>query len=128
MRTIVTLAASALFACGGYPIPVQGLANAQSAEREARAAGAESVPQAKLHLLLARESIARAHALIDDGDNERADFELRRAQADAELALAETRESDALASARAALREIDALQRGTSTTTTTGATTKEPEP
>jgi len=81
-----------------------------AAARSAREVGAESAPQAALHLKLADEEIARAKALIKDGDNERAEYTLVRAKADAELALSLAKEATANAEAQQAADQIKALQ------------------
>ena len=83
-------------ACGGsIPPPTQRMADAQSAERSARELGANSVPAAQLSLTLAQEQISQGKAAMADGDNERADGLLKRAKADAELAIAQAREKGA---------------------------------
>ncbi len=83
-------------ACGAsFPAPVQRMADAESAERSARELGANSEPRAQLSLKLADDQIAGAKLAMNDGDNERADSLLIRAKADAELALAQTRETGA---------------------------------
>jgi Domain of unknown function (DUF4398) len=61
--------------------------------RAAQEVGAQQVPKADLHLRLAQEQVEKARKLAADGDNERASMLLSRAHADAELALALTRES-----------------------------------
>lgn len=124
MRTIISLAASALVAgCASYPMPVDRLAQAEAAARSAHETGANAVPQGQLYLRLAKEEIARAQSLMEDKQNERADYVLMRAQSDAELALAEAREAQAHADAKMALEKIAAL-RGNAPVTTTGATIK----
>ena len=83
-------------ACGGaFPPPTQRMADAQSAERSARELGADKVPAAQLSLNLAQEQIAGAKKAMADDENKRADGLLIRAKADAELALAQTREKGA---------------------------------
>jgi hypothetical protein len=111
-------------------MPVQRLADAEAAARSASDTGAADTPQARLHLQLAREEIARAHSLMHDGDNQRADFVLMRAQSDAELALAETNETHARAAAQQTLDRVAAakgeLTNPTSVTTTTSSTITKP--
>jgi hypothetical protein len=63
--------------------------------RGAQEAGAEAVPDAKLHLTLAQEQIDNAEKLMKDEEYERADHMTLRASADAELALALAREEAA---------------------------------
>ncbi len=107
---LVALGAAALAACSSYPAPTQRMADAVATSRAATEVGANTNPQAQLHVRLANEEIERARRLMDDGDNKRADFLLVRAKADADLALAQARESAAESSARAAMARADELQ------------------
>ena len=136
-RSRMTLAGAAALAtlagCASYPMPVQRMAAAESAARSASENGAASLPQGQLHLRLAQEEIAQAKALLQNGDNKRADFTLVRANADADLALGEAREQQTEAEAQKALQAIAALSAGatpagTSITTTTSGTTAAPPP
>jgi hypothetical protein len=81
--------------CASAPAPTEQLASAEASMRAAREVGAQQVPKAELHLRLAQEQVETAKKLAADGDNERAGMVLNRAHADAELALALTRESTA---------------------------------
>jgi hypothetical protein len=81
--------------CASAPAPTEQLASAEASMRAAREVGAQQVPKAELHLRLAQEQVDKAKKLAADGDNERAGMVLSRAHADAELALALTRESAA---------------------------------
>jgi hypothetical protein len=107
---IIVLATAATAACGGAPPPNDKLTAAVAALRSAREVGAESTPQASLHLKLADEAINKSKALIKDGDNKRAEYTLIRAKADAELALALAKEATAKAEAQAAEEQIKSLQ------------------
>jgi len=71
------------------------MADAESAARSAKEVGAAGEPTARLQVRLADEQIADAKALVADGENERADYVLLRARADAELGLALAREQNA---------------------------------
>jgi hypothetical protein len=103
MVSLMTTASLAWGACGGsFPPPTQRLADAQSAERSARELGANEEPRAQLSLKLAQDQIAQAKAAMTDGENRRADGLLVRARADAELAVAQTRERDAKVEGREA--------------------------
>jgi hypothetical protein len=95
----VLLAASMTPACGGYLAPTDQLVAAEAATRSAREVGAESTPQAALHLKLAKEALDQAKQLIND-KNENANYVLIRAKADAELAIALAKEADAKAQAK----------------------------
>lgn len=88
--------------CGGsQPPPTERMTSAQASIRAARELGADQVPKAQLHLQLAEEQVRRADKLMDEGKNDHADVMLQRADTDARLAMALTRQ----ASAANALRE-----------------------
>lgn len=89
-------------ACASAPQPTERLASAQAAVRAAKEVGAKDVPQAQLHTQLAEEQIIHANKLIDEGEMERAEMVLRRATADAELAVALARETQSQRQAEAA--------------------------
>ena len=111
---LISLATSSLIlGCGGtFPAPTQNLAAAEAAERGAVELGAASQPQAQLHLELAREQMTQARSAMKGGDNERADGLLLRARADAELAIALTRDQSAKTDAQKATVQSNA-QRST---------------
>ncbi|HVJ14055.1 MAG TPA: DUF4398 domain-containing protein [Polyangiaceae bacterium] len=88
------LAALLFAACGGAAVPAQKLTSAKASIRGAHEVGAANNPRAALHLKLARDRVAQAERLIEDGDNEEAALALNQAQADADLALALTREQN----------------------------------
>jgi hypothetical protein len=69
------------------------IAATDSSIRAAEELGAPRVPQASLHLQLAKEESEHAQKFIKDGDPKHAEGQLMRAQADAELALALAREA-----------------------------------
>jgi regulator of protease activity HflC (stomatin/prohibitin superfamily) len=79
--------------CASAPPPTEQLASAEASMRAARELGATQVPRAQLHLRLAQEQVTQARKLAQDGENERAASLLNRAHADAELALALSREA-----------------------------------
>jgi thioredoxin-like negative regulator of GroEL len=83
---------------------------ATGAIRTAEAVGATDVPEASLHLQLAREQIAAAEKLNEEGDEERAKSMLARAAADAELALLLSREQSQKDEADAAMKRVTELQ------------------
>lgn len=84
----------AALACASGPEPTERMASAQASLRAAKEVGAKDVPQAQLHAQLAQEQVDQASKLIKEGENERAEMILRRAQADAELAVALAREAN----------------------------------
>lgn len=98
-----------LGACGGAAVPHAQMTTAEAAVRAAEVGGAPSVPKADLHLKHARDQIEAAKRLIEDGENDRALFVLRRAEADAELALALSEEQESRRDAEGALKRIQQL-------------------
>jgi len=86
------LLALPLFACASYPAPTDHLANSYANIRAAQEVGASASPQAALHVKLAQEEQAKAKQLVADGKNEEADYMTMRANSDAELAIAISRE------------------------------------
>lgn len=85
--SLIAAGALALVACGSSAVPADRLARSEAALRSAQEMGAANDPKAALHLRLAEEQITTGKTLIKNGDNERAESILRRAQADAEVAL-----------------------------------------
>jgi len=102
----------ALWGCGSYPVPVDGLAAAQGSIRAAQEVGTTSDPRAALHLKLAQEQLDEAKKLMADKENKRAEALLLRASADAELALALSREATMRAKAKAVQEELAAAKKG----------------
>jgi hypothetical protein len=91
----ISLTALGIGACGSATLPTQQLASTEASVRAAQELGAQNVPRAELHLRLAKEEVDRAHKLADDGDQDKATMQLDRARADAELAVALTRQAQA---------------------------------
>jgi hypothetical protein len=94
--SLLSLVLSICLGCGSFPAPTERLNTTQGAIRGATEVGAEQIPRAALHLKLAQEQVDKARQLMEDEDNEPADQSLRRAQADAELAIAIARETQAV--------------------------------
>jgi len=106
---IVTAGLSFALGCAGTTPPsAQQLADVQSANRSATELGAHKNPRAELHLKLAEEQLQQAERAISDDDDERANGLLMRAKADAELAIALTREDNANTQASKAVEQSDA--------------------
>lgn len=102
---------SAIAGCGGgYPEPRNQLIASEAAVRAAEVAGAQDGPQSALHLKRAREQVESGRSLIQEGENERAEWVLRRAQSDADLALAVATEEARRKQAAAAKTELDQLR------------------
>jgi outer membrane murein-binding lipoprotein Lpp len=107
--------------CASYAAPNDHLATSMASLRAAQEVGAERDPQAALHVRLAQEEVNRAKQLIADGDNERADYETMRANADAQLAVMLMRGNAAQAKAQEATAKLQ--QVGSQTMTTSGTQT-----
>ncbi len=109
--SFVTVLAIAALGCASAPKPEARIASSEGAIRGAEEAGANSVPEATLHVKLAQEQRQQALTLIKDGgDNHRAEMILARSEADAELAVALAREAEAKAEAAKAQEAVDALK------------------
>lgn len=98
--------------CAGTPPPTERLTTAEAAIRGALEVDATSLPRGALHLKLAQEQVDKAKSYIEDDMNQRADLALRRAQADAELAIALAREHEMKEKARAAHLRLERLKAG----------------
>jgi hypothetical protein len=101
---------AALTGCGSYPAPTERMTTTEAAIRAAAEVGASNVPRAALHLKLAEEQTEKAQRLIQDGYNERAELTLKRAQADAELAIAIAKEAETLEEARKAQAKVQQMK------------------
>ena len=111
MKILNPLLFSVLSAAGcATVVPTEKVAAADSSIRAAEELGAPKVPQAALHLQLAKEEIAHAEKLIKDGEPKRAEGILLRAQADAELAVAEAREAPMKVEAQQEMEKARALK------------------
>src|SRR6188474_1849863 len=113
------VAAVTAAACGGsLPPPNDQMMKSReavskadgAAQQAAEALGNDSVPQAKLHLKMAKDQIATAEALIADSEMENADLVLKRAEADAELAGALSRSAVLQAQVAQAKKTLQGLK------------------
>lgn len=95
--------------CAGAPLRTEA---STSGIRAAEEVGATKVPRAALHLQLAREELEQAKALAKDGEKEQAASRLLRSEADAELAVALSREDAERTEARAAVDRVRLLRQG----------------
>jgi hypothetical protein len=109
--TAGALVALGLACAGAPPLPADRLAQAESEVRAAQEIGAERVPQARLHLQAARETIDSAKEVNKD-DPEGAARKLDIARAQAELANALAREQVARTETEQAHARLDALRSG----------------
>jgi outer membrane murein-binding lipoprotein Lpp len=93
--------------CASAPLRTEA---STSGIRAAEEAGAAKVPQASLHLQLAREELAQAKELSAKGEKDKAASMLLRAEADAELALVLSREDAEKTEANAAVERVRQLR------------------
>lgn len=109
---LALVAAGALFGCGAasYPAPTQRMVDAKSSAMSAEE-NVQADPRARLHVALAKEEIARADALMANGHNRRADFELVRAKGDADLAVALEKDRAAHDQAQEASARAEAVRK-----------------
>lgn len=103
----------ALVACGSASPPTHQLAESKAAVRAAEEVGAPAAPKAALHLKLARDQIARAENLMREKEFSDAKNLLRRAEADAELAIALAKAHTEREAAEEAMRKVQRLKRQT---------------
>lgn len=108
LSTLVTLAAAG---CGAAAPPTHQLTASQAAIRGAEEVGAENTPKAALHLKMARDHLTNAENLISNEEYEDAALVLKRAEADANLAIALAKEDQARKDAEAAMRKVQELKR-----------------
>jgi len=105
----VAVVATAIVAgCANAP-PLRTEAST-SGIRAAEEAGAAKVPQASLHLQLAKEELELAKGLAAKGEKEQAASMLLRAEADAELAVVLSREDAERSEAQAAVARVRQLR------------------
>lgn len=112
LKSIVSvsgLAALFVVGCAGSEVPLDRLTDAKATVRAAQEAGAQSTPQAALHLKMANDELASAQKAIDDHDNDRARLLLNQAQSDADLSLALARGTTEKQHAQEAQAKIDGL-------------------
>ncbi|MFY0571487.1 DUF4398 domain-containing protein [Archangium lansingense] len=98
---------------GAQKVPTEQLVDSQVSIRQAEEAGAEAVPDAAQHLQWAREQTSEARKLLERNERDKAALFLKRAEADAELALALAHEAPARAEADRVLQQVQQLQQGT---------------
>ena len=96
-------------AAGCTSVPLRTEA-ATSGIRAAEEAGAAKVPQASLHLQLAKEELELAKGLAAKGEKENAAAMLLRAEADADLAVALSRGDAEKSEAQAAVERVRQLR------------------
>ena len=94
--------------CASAPLRTE---ESTSGIRAAEEAGAAKVPQASLHLQLAREELEMAKGLAAKGEKDKAASMLSRAEADSELAVVLSHEDTEKAEAMAAVERVRQLRK-----------------
>ncbi len=105
-----TVAVSAIAIFAGCASTTLRTEESTSGIRAAEESGAANVPQASLHLQLAKEELEAAKGLSAKGDREKAKSMLQRAEADAELAVALSRGDAEKSEAQAAVERVRQLR------------------
>ena len=107
--TILMVVGLALFlgCASAPPLRTEASTSGISAAEEA---GAAKVPQASLHLQMAKEELELAKGLSAKGEKKKAASMLLRAEADAELAVALSRGDAEKSEARAAIERVHQLR------------------
>lgn len=108
------LAIAAMTGCSST-LPPERIAEPRASIRAATELGAQNNPQAALHLKLAQDQVAQADKLLKDGDKDKAGWMLMRADADAELALAITKDEKLKGEVVEAQKRIQDLKQKTQT-------------
>lgn len=109
----VSMAGSLLLvavAAGCASNPALRTESSTSAIRAAEEVGAGEIPRASFHLEAARDELARAKDLADNGQHDEAASLLLRAEADAELAILLSREQVQQEEAAQAMERVRQLQ------------------
>ena len=109
MMFVVAVMATVIVA-GCASVPLLRTEASTSGIRAAEEAGAAKVPQASLHLQLAKEQLELAKGLAAKGEKEQASSMLSRAEADAELAVVLSHEEKEKTEALAAMERVRQLR------------------
>jgi hypothetical protein len=108
-KLVLSLACIGLSACAtGAPLPAYQLERSEASIRGAEEVGALNVPEARLHVQLAKDETETAKKMAGKGD-ERAVLVMARAESDAELALGLAREFTVHNDALKAAEDLKAL-------------------
>jgi hypothetical protein len=104
---VAVVSAVIVAGCANAPLRTE---SSTSGIRAAEEAGAYKVPQASLHLQLAKEELELARGMAKKGDKKEAVSMLSRAEADAELAVILSRGDAEKSEASAAVERVRQLQ------------------
>ena len=105
----VVVACALAGGCASTPVPEAQVASTQEAVQSARQAGADRVPEANKHLTMAEDQLAKARTHISKGDNDDALPLLTRAEYDAALAAALSREAQQKAATEAVIVRVQSV-------------------
>jgi hypothetical protein len=106
----IAVLVTAAVGCATTPVPADKYARARSGIHSAEVMAAEKVPNAALHLRLAKENLDKAKGLLKDGENEEASFWLLRAEADADAAMNLAREAWAKQDAAQTIQQVQQMK------------------
>lgn len=106
--TMAVMAITITSGCSNTPLRTE---KSTSGIRAAEEVGSAQVPQASLHLQLAKEELELAKGLSVKGERDEAASMLSRSEADAELAVALSREDAEKTEARAAVERVHKLRK-----------------
>ena len=109
MRLTFSLLGCLVLGCATQ-LPPQQYEAASTTIRAAEEVGATKVPQAALHLQMAKEQSEQAKKMAAQGNAQDAKYLLMRAEADAELALALARGDKQKKEAQQAVEEVKKLR------------------
>lgn len=113
MRSLLALSLFAFAAgCGHAEVPAQDMARTEASLRAAEEVGAAKIPQAALHVKMARDQLDVAKKFLANGETQLAQMALHRASMDAELAVALSREDETRRDANEIGAEASALKTG----------------
>ncbi|MDQ5987027.1 MAG: hypothetical protein CSYNP_02763 [Syntrophus sp. SKADARSKE-3] len=104
---VAVMAIAIVMGCANAPLRTEA---STSGIRAAEEAGAAKVPQASLHLQLAKEELQLAKELAAKGEKNKAMSMLSRAEADAELAVVLSYKDTERSEATAAVERVRQLQ------------------
>jgi hypothetical protein len=110
-RVMSMVALAGGLGCAGVPKPTEELSQSESAIRSAQELGAGAIPQAALEMKLAFDELQTAKEQMKADHNDKARENLLRCPADAELALALTRQGKADREVQGAQAELRAVQK-----------------
>ena len=97
--------------CGAGVLPTEQLTTAKASVAAAEVAGANDQPDAALRLKHARDQIEQAEKLITEEEYEPAEWLLRRAAVDANLAMALAEEAETAKAAMQAKEDLEKLKK-----------------